>query len=104
MRDRSLQSQTICHYDRNPFDAITSEDEKEPKRIQPRPFIEFCERWLHSRMSVAEIGCGPGRGTMFLAANGLDVTAIDISAGSLERARRRTPKAAFVRATAMMLP
>jgi ubiquinone/menaquinone biosynthesis C-methylase UbiE len=55
-------------------------------------------------MYVAEIGCGPGRGTMYLSLTGAHITAVDISVTSLLRARERAPKAQFVRATTMMLP
>jgi ubiquinone/menaquinone biosynthesis C-methylase UbiE len=102
--DRSLQNRTLRHYDSHPFDAITPEDEYEPRTIQPKPFIEFCERYLRRHMTVVEIGCGPGRGTMYLTALGADVTAVDISAASLARARKRARNAGFVRATAMALP
>jgi ubiquinone/menaquinone biosynthesis C-methylase UbiE len=104
MLEMSLQSRTKRHYDSHPFDAITAEDELEPRRIQPKPFLEFCKRHLKDKMSVAEIGCGPGRGTMYLSAHDRHVTAIDISATSLARARKRAPSAKFVRATAMALP
>jgi ubiquinone/menaquinone biosynthesis C-methylase UbiE len=104
MSGASLQSRTRHHYDTYPFDAITPEDELQPRRIQPRPFIEFCEQYLQRQMSVAEIGCGPGRGTMYLTASGVDVTAVDISAASVTRARKRVPKANFVRASTMALP
>jgi len=102
--DTSLQDRTKHHYDSHPFDAITPEDELEPGRIQPKSFLEFCGRYLRRQMAVAEIGCGPGRGTMYLAALDVDVTAVDISAASLARARRRAPEASFVRATTMALP
>lgn len=102
--DTSLQDRTEQHYDGHPFDAITPEDEHAPRTIQPKPFIEFCECYLRHPMAVAEIGCGPGRGTMYLDALGIDVTAVDISAVSLGRARKRAPKAGFVRGTAMALP
>ena len=75
--DTTLQNRTEQHYDSHPFDAITPEDEQAPRTIQPKPFIEFCERYLRRKMTVAEIGCGPGRGTMYLAALGIDVTAVD---------------------------
>jgi ubiquinone/menaquinone biosynthesis C-methylase UbiE len=100
----SLQSRTKRHYDSHPFDAITSEDEQQPRTIQPKPFIEFCEQYLKSGMTVVEIGCGPGRGTMYLTTREVDVTAMDISAASLGRARKRAPEAHFVRATTMALP
>jgi ubiquinone/menaquinone biosynthesis C-methylase UbiE len=102
--DQPLQSRTRHHYDTHPFDAITAEDERQPRTIQPRPFIAFCDRYLKRSMSVVELGCGPGRGTMFLTTIGADVTAIDISSTSLERARKRAPHADFVRATIMTLP
>ena len=41
---------------------------------------------------------------MYLAALGIDVTAVDISAASLARARKRAPKVGFVRGTVMALP
>jgi ubiquinone/menaquinone biosynthesis C-methylase UbiE len=105
--DKSLQKLQRCtnrHYDNHPFDAITAGDERNPKAVQPAPFIAFCEQHVRRRMPVAEIGCGPGRATMYLAALGADVTAIDISAVSLARARRRAPDANYVRATTMALP
>jgi ubiquinone/menaquinone biosynthesis C-methylase UbiE len=104
MLDTSLQNRTRHHYDSHPFDAITAEDEHQPRRIQPKPFIEFCEQYLQHEMSVAEIGCGPGRGIMYLTASKVDVTAIDISATSIARARKRAPNARYVRATTMALP
>jgi ubiquinone/menaquinone biosynthesis C-methylase UbiE len=100
----SVQSRTRHHYDSHPFDAITPEDERAPITIQPKPFIEFCEAYLRREMKVAEIGCGPGRGTMFLATLGVDITAVDLSAASIERARKRAGSAKYVRATTMALP
>jgi ubiquinone/menaquinone biosynthesis C-methylase UbiE len=102
--DTSLQSRTRRHYDSHPFDAITPEDEKHPITIQPKPFVDFCKRYLEHQSSVAEIGCGPGRGTMYLTERALDVTALDISSTSLRLARKRAPNASFVRATTMALP
>jgi SAM-dependent methyltransferase len=100
----SLQNRTQRHYDAHPFDALTLEDERDPRRVQPKPFLDFCDRSLSSKMSVAEIGCGPGRGTMYLAKLGLDVIAVDISEASLVRASKRAPAAHFVRATNLALP
>lgn len=100
----SLQHRTQRHYDAYPFDALTPEDEREPRRVQPKPFMDFCDQHLSSGMSVAEIGCGPGRGTMYLATLGLAVTAVDISEASLRRAKKRAPAARFVRATNLALP
>lgn len=100
----SLQNSTQRHYDAHPFDALTPKDERDPRRVQPKPFLDFCDCCLSSSMSVAEIGCGPGRGTMYLAKLGLDVTAVDISEASLVRAGTRAPAARFVCATNLALP
>lgn len=102
--DATLEDRIRRHYDNHPFDAITPEDERRPERVQPKPFIAFCDRHLRDRISVAEIGCGPGRATMYLAARGAAITAVDISAASLARARSRAPNASYVRATTMALP
>jgi len=104
MLEMSLQYRTRQHYDSHPFDAITPEDERQPRNVQPKAFIDFCDQYLKEQTSVAEIGCGPGRGTIYLAAIGVDITAVDISAISLIRARKRAPSAKFAGATALALP
>jgi ubiquinone/menaquinone biosynthesis C-methylase UbiE len=104
MPDSSLQPRTQRHYDSHPFDAITPADELQPTDMQPKPFVEFCERYLRGRMAVADIGCGPGRATMYLLARGAAVTALDISAMSITRAHKRAPDAHFVQGTAVALP
>ena len=43
--------------------------------------------------SVLDLGCGPGRHAIPLAARGLEVTAVDLSPSLLERARQRAGKA-----------
>jgi SAM-dependent methyltransferase len=43
--------------------------------------------------SVLDLGCGPGRHAIPLAARGLEVTAVDLSPSLLERARQRAAKA-----------
>jgi ubiquinone/menaquinone biosynthesis C-methylase UbiE len=104
MSGNTLQNETKFHYDSHPFDAITLEDELRPQTVQPKPFLDFCEGHVKTGNAVAEIGCGPGRGTMYLATTGAHVTGVDISMTSLERARKRAHRAKFVRATAMKLP
>ena len=44
---------------------------------------------------TADIGCGSGRDTAWLAANGFAATGYDASAGLLAEARRRYPEIAF---------
>jgi ubiquinone/menaquinone biosynthesis C-methylase UbiE len=99
-----LQQQTVAHYDEFPFDFLTAEDERNIEQLQPAPFLRFANAHLHSGSEVAEIGCGPGRASLFLARRGIALTAIDISWGSLQLARRRAPACNYVRASNLALP
>ncbi|MBI3675201.1 MAG: class I SAM-dependent methyltransferase [Proteobacteria bacterium] len=100
----SLQQKTASHYERHPFDFMTEEDERDIEKTQPKPFVEFVTGYCHHGSRVAEIGCGPGRGTMYLTQRDMNVVAVDISLHSLELARRRAPAAAFLNATNLALP
>lgn len=50
---------------------------------------------VHGR-KIIDIGCGAGRDAVFFVNNGFDYTGIDASAGMLDEARKRLPKAKFV--------
>jgi len=100
----ALQRRTRAHYEAYPFEFLTPGDEASIERMQPPPFIRFISRYAAPGMSVAELGCGPGRGTMYLGQNCLDVTALDLSRSSLELARSRAPQARYVEASNLALP
>lgn len=100
----ALQRRTRAHYEAYPFEFLTPDDEASIERMQPRPFIRFIGRHADPGMSAAEIGCGPGRGTMYLVQKSLDVTALDISRSSLQLARSRAPQARYVEASNLALP
>lgn len=104
MTSPAIQDRTREHYDAHPFDALTEDDERHPRQVQPRPFLDFCDTLLDRPARVAEIGCGPGRATMFLTSEGHDVVAVDISESSLTRAARRAPRATFIKASNLALP
>lgn len=104
MNNDRLQNLTKTHYDDFPFDFLTKEDERNIERLQPGPFLRFANRYLKPGVYVAEIGCGPGRATLFMARRGLDILAVDISWGSLRLARRRAPESEFVLASNLSLP
>lgn len=104
MNNGNLQDQTKAHYDDFPFDFLTEEDERNIERLQPLPFLRFADRHLKQGVRVAEIGCGPGRATLFMARRGIDLFAVDISLGSLRLARRRAPESEFVLASNLNLP
>jgi ubiquinone/menaquinone biosynthesis C-methylase UbiE len=100
----ALQRRTAAHYEAYPFDFMTPEDEAAIELMQPLPFRRFIDAHARSGYKVAEIGCGPGRGTMYLVRKRLAVVAADISRNSLALARQRAPAADFVRASNLDLP
>jgi SAM-dependent methyltransferase len=53
---------------------------------------------------VADVGCGPGHVTRYLADLGLTVLGVDASPGMVEMARRRYPALRFVVGTFAVLP
>jgi ubiquinone/menaquinone biosynthesis C-methylase UbiE len=83
---------------------MTPEDEAAIERMQPSPFRRFIAAHAKAGHAVAEIGCGPGRGTMYLVQKRLAAIAADISRNSLALARKRAPEAAFVQASNLHLP
>ena len=99
-----LQARTASHYDQYPFDFLTAEDEARIEAIQPGPFRDFVRQHLSQGHRVAEIGCGPGRATLYLTRLGHQVWAVDLSVGSLALARRRAPGASYTAATNLALP
>ena len=72
--------------------------------MQPAPFRRFVDKRVVAGAKIAEIGCGPGRGTLFLVRHSADVVAVDISSRSLKLARQRAPAARFVLSTNLALP
>ena len=104
MSQADLQQETVMHYDDFPFDFLTAEDERNIEKLQPAPFLHFANHYLSSDTPVAEIGCGPGRATLFMAKRNIPVLAVDISFGSLQLARKRAPASLFVRASNLDLP
>ena len=92
------------HYDQHPFEFLSKEDELNIDRYQPKLFKEFLKKYSNKKLTIAEIGCGPGRGTLYMTKNKLNVTAVDLSEVSLNLAKRRAPNANFVNADNMNLP
>ena len=51
--------------------------------------VNYIERGLIKPGRVLELGCGPGRNAIFLAQQGFEVDAVDLSNEGLEWARER---------------
>lgn len=54
--------------------------------------------------TIADVGCGPGHVTRFLAARHPDVIGVDLSPGMITVARERAPELAFVVGSMLQLP
>ena len=104
MKTDKIQQKTTKHYEEHPFDFLTEEDEKNIASFQPEPFRRFVNKILQTGSNILEVGCGPGRGTLFMVESGFKVTALDISKGSLKLAKRRAPQATFVEGSNLELP
>ncbi len=85
---------TIAAYD---ADAASFAEDWE---TQPPPTdLQDAVRRFFQPGPTADIGCGSGRDTAWLAANGFAATGFDASEGLLGEARRRHPGIRFVQAT-----
>jgi len=59
---------------------------------------------LAGQGTIADLGCGPGHVTRFLAGRHPDVIGIDLSPGMVTIARRRAPELTFIEASLLELP
>lgn len=64
-----------------------------PHKGEAEFYVRQADRW---GKRVLELACGTGRLTILLAARGLQMTGLDVSAAMLERARRTNTTAVFV--------
>jgi len=99
----ALQKRTEAHYDRYPFEFLTADDAHDTAE-HAAAFRNFVTRHVRPGTSVGEVGCGPGRDTIYLVRAGADVTALDLSWNSIALARARVPEAHYVRGSALSLP
>ncbi len=88
-----MDRDTILTYDR---DAPAYAADWEEAQSAPDDLRDIVRRYFIPGPTV-DIGCGSGRDTAWLVANGFDASGIDASEGLLEQARRRHPGVRFAR-------
>jgi len=101
---KATQLGTAAHYESHPFEFMTAADAANVESLQPPPFRRFVEIHLHAGDAVADVGCGPGRATLYLLTKGCAVTAVDLTRQALNLARSRGPAGRFVQASNLGLP
>ncbi len=90
------------------YDALAREydarfaDELDHRPLERGLLTAFVE--LAGGGTVADVGCGPGHVTRFLAARGADVVGLDLSAEMVAVARERAPELRFAVASMLDLP
>lgn len=77
-------------------------DELDGKPLDRAMLDSFIE--LTGVGTIADLGCGPGHVTRFLAARHADVIGIDLSPGMINVARLQAPKVAFAVGSMLHLP
>ena len=85
---------TLGAYDR---DAAVFAADWEDGQPPPNDLYALLQAWFRPGRT-ADIGCGSGRDTAWLASRGFDVTGYDASQGLLAEARRRHPVIPFEQA------
>ena len=64
---------------------------------QPSPFAQYVATLIEPGRRLVELGCGNGRDAVYLAAQGLKVTALDLSSVTIEHLREQNiPNAEFI--------
>jgi len=104
MAEQGLQAKSKKHYNEFPFDFLSKEDEANIDQLQPPPFREFVEKYVKASDKVIDVGCGPGRASLFLFRKGVDLTSFDLSMGSIKLSRNRAKHDAYVCGTNLNLP
>jgi uncharacterized protein YceH (UPF0502 family) len=90
------------------YDAVATEyADQLLDELDGKPF----DRWLLERLATlaaggpaADVGCGPGQVTAYLALAGADATGFDLAPGMVDQARRRFPELTFAVADLHALP
>jgi trans-aconitate methyltransferase len=85
-----MDPETLQAYDRAPID-FSDEWHQQPAPVDLHALVKE----FFAPGSTADIGCGSGRDTAWLKANGYDAVGYDPSSGLIAEARRRHPEVSF---------
>ena len=99
---RAVFDQAATRYVQFVGTEISSATEDPIDRALLVAFIELIKR--QSVVRVADVGCGPGRVTAFMAERGLDVVGVDVSQAMLAVARTAHPHIKFEEGQLNALP
>jgi SAM-dependent methyltransferase len=84
-RPRSTPTEATWNAEYRESQAIPSSDRLQPSRALTRLLKDIS---LDSLTNALDVGCGNGRNAIFLAEQGLDVTAVDFAGAALETAHK----------------
>ena len=88
-------------FDQVPFDVV-EETEEAIEAFQIPPLRDFIETIAPGEL-VLDLGCGTGRTTMYMERRGLRVVGLELSLGSLQAIKKRSP-VSLVQGTNLALP
>lgn len=99
MREPTYLTDTRAGYDAIAVDYAERFADELARRPLDRATLGAFAEYVAARGPVADVGCGPGFTTQFLAERGVDVFGIDLSTEMLNLARARNPGCRFVEGT-----
>ena len=88
-----MDQQTIAAYDTKAVQIAAIH-----RAVTPTRTLALVAQFFHAGDSIADVGCGSGRDTAWLAAGGYPVVGYDASMGMLAQARAAYPELEFVQA------
>ncbi|MEU1318126.1 class I SAM-dependent methyltransferase [Streptomyces tibetensis] len=103
MTDADFVTETRTFYDTVAEEYAVHFDDLRPGSPLDRGVLYGFAELVGAGGEVADLGCGPGRVTAYLASRGLSVFGLDLSESMLTIARREHPDLRFVRGSMLEL-